>query len=200
MLRLLLIIFCIASYSSANAQLIEFDKLDTATMFSSIKEALENPQKVYRLDLSKKKLTKFPTEILQFSNLNELILDKNKIDSIPSSIASLSNLQRLSIYRNKLVNIDFITVLPNLVEIDLTANYIEAIPSDIANLFKLKVLILQLNTITEFPISMREIKILEKFNLLDNDLNREQQHRIRAMFPDIKVEMSAPCNCNYDEE
>ena len=193
----LLIVFFVANTSFA--QLIDYDKIDTARVYRSMEEANTNPLQVYRLDLSKKKLKVFPKEILTFTNLNELILDKNKLDSIPISISKLLYLQRLSAYKNNLVNIDFITVLPNLTYLDLTANYIEAIPQEISHLQKLRTLILQLNTITEFPNSMSELDLVE-FNLLDNELNHEQQAHVRSLFPNLRVEMSAPCHCNTNDE
>ena len=53
-------------------------------MFHGLEEALQVPaDSVYRLDLSKNKLTDVPKEILKFKNLQELDLSKNKITALP---------------------------------------------------------------------------------------------------------------------
>lgn len=199
MLKFYIITLLLAVINLSNAQLIDYDKIDTAKVYKSIEEALLAPKAVYRLDLTKKKLTTFPSEILQLTNLNELILDKNKLDSIPPTISKLVNLQRISAYRNHLSNISFIIGLPNLVKIDFTTNYIEAIPEGIANLNQLRIINLQLNIVSIFPDELREMQSLEKINLLDNDLNHEQQKRVRTLFSGLKVEMSEPCNCNFED-
>ena len=83
-------------------QVIDYEKLDTARVYTSLEEALVNPSLVYRLDLSKKKLKKIPQEVFILINLNELKLEKNKITDIPSQITGLRHLQRISLSRNRI--------------------------------------------------------------------------------------------------
>lgn len=200
MKNLLFLFILITTGNSSFSQLIDYELLDTAQVFESLEEALENPLKVYRLDLTKNKLKSFPEEILQFVNLNELILDKNRIDSIPPTISKLKNLQHISFFRNGISDITFITSLPNLVRIDFTSNYISTIPEEIWKLKKIKIIILQLNLITKIPDSFGDIEGLEELNLLDLDLNIEQQDRLINLFPTITIKLSEPCYCNYDDD
>ncbi len=62
---------------------------DSTFIYTNLEEALKEPEKVYNLDLSKKKLNEFPMEILKFTNLRSLKLYKNRIDSIPDEISQL---------------------------------------------------------------------------------------------------------------
>ena len=64
--------------------------------------ALENPKEVYVLRLNSKKLTQFPAEITQLSNLEELFLMNNAIQEIPHSILQLKKLRKLILENNQI--------------------------------------------------------------------------------------------------
>lgn len=103
---------------------------DTAYIYRSLSVALANPEKVFRLNLSKHKLKIFPQDIFKLKNLRELDLSKNKIDSIPDEIGTLTNLQRLNLSSNNIVQLpDEIGRLSNLTYLGLNRNEIEAIPN-----------------------------------------------------------------------
>jgi hypothetical protein len=55
-----------------DAQLIEYEQLDTCKVYHSLEEAMLNPSIVYRLDLSKQKLKEFPKEIFLFLEFERL--------------------------------------------------------------------------------------------------------------------------------
>src|SRR5690349_2171333 len=74
---------------------------DTAYIYRSLSAALENPDKVFRLNLSKHKLKVFPADIFKLKNLRDLDLSRNRIDSVPAEIGTLQNLQRLNLSNNK---------------------------------------------------------------------------------------------------
>jgi hypothetical protein len=52
--------------------------LDTCRTFTSIEVARKQPKEVYILDLTKTKLTQFPEEILEMTNLHVLKLGKKQ--------------------------------------------------------------------------------------------------------------------------
>ena len=63
----------------AQQPLLDSLTLDTLTAYTSLEEALKNPELVIKLELRKKGLKVFPKEIIQFTNLQYLDLSKNKI-------------------------------------------------------------------------------------------------------------------------
>lgn len=55
-------------------------------IYTSLEEAKQHPELVYKLDLHKSKLTELPEEIMQFTNLTYLDLSKNKLSELPAWI------------------------------------------------------------------------------------------------------------------
>ena len=146
------------------AQIYSIEQLDTMQVFHSIEKALEAPELVIRLDLTRKRLKSFPEEILQFSNLQELVLNRNKLDSIPKSITQLKHLNILRANRNEIDSFpDYLCKLNKLVILDLSNNYIKSIPDDVYKLKNLEEFIMWSNLIAIFPQSLSR---LEKLRVL----------------------------------
>lgn len=199
-LHIAIVMTFLASGVLSHAQLIDYAKLDTARVYSSLEEALVNPSLVFRLDLSKKKLKEFPQEVFMLINLNELRLDKNKITEIPSQITGLRHLQRLSISRNRIENfIPEVCRLTNLVILDLSDNYLGEIPDGIRRLQSLKELILWSNMIHYFPTELGQLEFLERLDLLHNEMNVHEQDRLKNLLPNTYIHFSEPCNCFFDD-
>ena len=182
--------------SAACAQMIPWKDLDTARVFTDLKIALENREHVLRLDLSRQKLSQFPDEIFQLSNLQDLKLNKCRIVELPDSFHLFPNLQRLQCQHND------ISVIPanllsstNLVVLDLADNVIEVIPNEINQLSKLETLALWDNPITTYPESLTQMNHLKVFDLLNNAMSRETQERLKEGLPNCKIIMSPPCAC-----
>ena len=91
-------------FQSLNAQikLLNLESLDTKEIFYTLLDALETPQRVYRLDLSGKKLTEIPPEIFSFPNLQELNLSQNNITVLPEGLEKIPYLQVLNLSQNKI--------------------------------------------------------------------------------------------------
>jgi len=100
------------------ASLLDDAQLAQLKEFTSLEDALKDPSKVYKLNLSHSGLAEFPMEILQFPNLQSLNLSSNGIEKIPSEIAKLPKLQKLN----------------------LSTNGLKKLPAEIASLKQLKVL------------------------------------------------------------
>jgi Leucine-rich repeat (LRR) protein len=183
------------------AQLIEYEQLDTCKVYHSLEEAMLNPSIVYRLDLSKQKLKEFPKEIFLFLNLNDLKISRNKIIDVPDDIKKLRYLQRLDMQRNAL---DTITVamceLRNLRQLNLSENFITGIPNEIEQMTELKYMILWQNPIEYYPNSLGMLEKLEVLDLLHNLINERTQDRLRNILPKTNIVMSPPCNCGMQEE
>src|SRR4051812_5160034 len=94
--------FTLLGKQEVKAQLLDSLTLDTLTAYTSIEEAMKNPDKVIKLELRRQKLKVFPKEIANFKNIQYLDLSKNSIDELPEEIGVLTNLQYFIISKNKL--------------------------------------------------------------------------------------------------
>lgn len=65
--------------------------------FTSIEEAMKNPDQVKHLDLSLQQLKVLPPEVLQLKNLEYLDLSFNHITDLPAELSSLPNLKVLDL-------------------------------------------------------------------------------------------------------
>ncbi len=175
----------------------QVDVPDSTFIYTDLQEALKEPEKVYNLDLSKKKLNEFPMDILKFTNLRSLKLYKNRIDSIPNEISQLKNLRELNVGLNDLTKFNkAICELTNLEKLVLNQNEIEEVPVEIKNLSKLVHLDMWDNNLFVIPDEIGELKeTLKVFDLQNIQFNTEEQKRIHELLPKTKVEMPPSCNC-----
>ena len=68
--------------------------------YTSLEEALKNPEKVESLTLGWGKLTVFPKEIFRFKNLRRLNLKNNHLSTLPAKITELNQLERIDLSNN----------------------------------------------------------------------------------------------------
>ncbi len=170
--------------------------LDTMRAYTSIEEALKNPDLVIKLELRKKKLKEFPKEILQLKNLQYLDLSKNYIKEIPDEIYELRNLQYFSMSKNNLEMIPKqIGDLTELYYLNLNQNDIGGLPPQIGKLILLRNLDLWSNDITTFPDEMKNMKNLKLLDLRVILIPDNEQSRIQSLLPNTMVYFSPYCKC-----
>ena len=163
--------------------------------FKNIKSTVGKEDQVTELTLSGKKLTKLPEELMSFSNLQKLSIRRSNLDTLPEWLSQLP-ITELRIVKSRLQYIPpVIYQLNGLTTLDLGHNYISEVPSEIAQLKKLEKLNLWGNSIYDLPIEITEMTKLKNIDLRVIDLNRLEQIALREKFPNIKLEMSPPCNC-----
>jgi len=197
-MKWLLIIFFLNCFVSVQAQLLDSLTLDTLNSFTSIEEALKQPDKVIKLELRKKKLKVFPPEIFQFKNLQYLDISKNNLTEIPDSIELLTQLQYLDISKNKLqVFSAKIGKLENLFYLNLNNNEFSAIPVTIGNLIKLRSFDLWSNNLDVFPESLSKLKSLRVMDLRAILISDKEQSRIKSLLPRATIHFSPSCNCKW---
>jgi len=178
------------------AQLLDTASLLAQPVYDNLQEALQNPDKVYRLDLRRNKLKTFPFEILKLKNLQELDLSKNNLKELPEEIGKLTNLQVLNVAGNKLQYLpDSIGELKNLKKFVGSRNNLIAIPKRIGDLQNLEILDLWENELSTFPDELSKLKKLRWMDLRVILLNDEYQARIRTLLPDTKIFFSPSCKC-----
>ena len=181
----------------ASAQsLLDSASLLASPVYDNLEEALKNSDKVYRLDLRKKKLKIFPKEILQLKKLQELNLSKNQLKELPGELGTLTNLQVLNVSGNKLQYLpDSIGELKNLKKFVGSRNSLIAIPKRIGDLHNLEVLDLWENDLSVFPEELSKLKKLRWVDLRVILIDDNVQERIRQLLPNTKIFFSPSCHC-----
>ncbi len=169
----------------------------TNKIFYSLEETKNvSVDSVFRIDLSKQKLTKVPDEVLRFKNLKELHLNKNKLTALPKRLVNLKYLSILNLSKN-----DF-SVFPsplcsmeNLTILNLSKNDIEVIPDCIGQLKNIEILDLYLNPLSGLPNSISELKKLKVLDLRGINFSTKTQVYIQNLIPWAKVEFNTGCDC-----
>lgn len=195
----LFLFFCfLLSFSHLQAQENDSIPINQSPdkIYTSLTQALANPDSVFRLDLSRKKLKNIPEEVFGFKNLYELNISRNHLDSIPSAIGRLTNLHLLKASNNRLTGLPAsIGKLTSLRQLDLNRNLIVTLPPEIGKLLNLEKIELWDNEINDLPEEMKNLKQLQILELRGILFTDDQQERIRKMIPDCRVYFSPSCLC-----
>ena len=177
-------------------QLLDTAALMAQPVYDNLNEALQKPNQVYRLDLSKKKLKTFPIEILKFKNLQELDLSKNKLDSLSEKIGLLFNLQILNVSGNKLIYLpDSIGELKNLKKLVASKNKLLALPKRIGDCENLEVLDLWSNEFSVFPDEMSKLKKVRWMDLRNMTIDDKEREHLNQILPKTKIFLDPSCHC-----
>lgn len=107
--------------------------------YTSLEEALKNPDKVESLTLGWQKLTVFPKEIFRFKNLKRLNLKNNHLSSLPAKITTLNKLERIDLSNNwfkklpqgldKLPKLERLYLMRNPIAKELRADIAKKLPN-----------------------------------------------------------------------
>ncbi len=182
---------------------IESDSLQTFKEYNSIEEALENPEKVYRLNLSNQDIT-IPNETwLKFKNLEYLSLKNDHLKEIPKAIGLLENLKILDLSGNDFnvlpktfsrlqnlqelflndetnfsldQNINILKPLANLRILHLENDALVTLPKNFRQLNQLELLYLNNNNLGEIPFEIYGLKKLKYLDIHNNKLNLPSQY------------------------
>lgn len=134
--------------------------------YNSIEDAMREPDKVYKLNLSDQKIKEFPTEVFNFPNLHMLNLSNNKIKEVPSDINRLPYLTMLNLYNNKIrILHSNMQDLSELRKLYLGRNKLVYAPAFMGGLGKLRHLDLTRNFVTPYELANLQYQ-LPKCNIL----------------------------------
>lgn len=180
----------------AHAQLLPQIALDSVRTFRSLNRALQHPDSVYRLDLSKQKLKEVPEEVRQFKNLNALDLGRNKLKELPGWMNELQYMQEFSAGRNKFTKIpNAVCQWKHLKRLDMHQNRIEGLPKCMGGLKELYSLDLWSNDLEDFPDEISGMESLRFLDLRVIQYSQGEMDRITSLLPSVKIFFSQPCNC-----
>lgn len=182
------------------SQTITVDSAQINKEYSNLEEALKNPEKVYRLNLSNQKvqvpkdawskfvnleflsfkndhLEEIPQEISLLKKLKVLDLSGNDFTTLPKSFSELYNLEELFLNDEKKfnlnANIDIISFLPRLKILHLENDSLLKLPKNIFKLNHLEKLFLNSNSFSEIPNELRSLNHLQYLDMKDNKIRPE---------------------------
>lgn len=183
---LLLPFFCISQ-----------ENLSNEYVFTSLDEAMRQPDDVKVLQLKRKRLNGIPPEVYTFKNLKYLDLSSNRIKIIPERLSRLTQLEVLILSNNRIDNIpESIGDMKNLIKLDLSRNNLFELPRTIGDLIYLKELILWTNNIYSLPYEISRLDgRLEFLDMRSILINKEEQEAIRKLLPNVTIKFDRPCNC-----
>lgn len=134
---------------------------------------LADAEKIVRLDLSFKNLTKIPAYIHLLSGLKELNLSYNYLRVLPKELGDLKKLRVLDLGYNHfteipgcIFNLEFLEML------NLEANHITKLPKEIGHLRELLDFNMFANQITEIPLEIGALTKLVRLNMAVNQINK----------------------------
>ncbi len=115
--------------------------------YKSLQDALKEPAKVHRLNLSSQNLTEIPGEVSRLPNLYHLNLSTNQVRQLSPALFGLTHLEELHLQSNLLTEIPAeIAKLKNLRELYLKTNLLKSLPLDaLVKLKKLEILMIKDN-------------------------------------------------------
>lgn len=166
-------------------------------VYTDLKEALKNPKSVKRLDLSKQKLSRIPSEVFtSFPNMYELVLSKNKLKTLPDELGNLRNLRILKLDRNKFESLpETIGRLEKLEVLDVNRSDLYYLPESIGNCHSLERIIAWDTNLITLPNSLKKCHSLGYIDLRNIEFSSSLQEELKTMLAGVKIEFTNSCNC-----
>ncbi|MFH0866760.1 MAG: leucine-rich repeat domain-containing protein [Bacteroidota bacterium] len=183
---------------NVKAQRLDSTALAEEPEYNDLSEALQNPDKVYKLNLRKQKLKEIPKDVFKLKNLQELNVSKNKLKDLPKNLDTLKNLEVINASANDIDTL-FAEIgnCSQLKKLILNQNVIAHLPSTIGNLTHLIFLDMWGNEIQEFPKEISKLQnTLKVVDLRVINIHDDMQEEIVKLLPNTKFFFSLSCNCN----
>lgn len=182
-----------------DAQARSPEELQSEKIYTSLEEAMLEPENVFRLKLKKcKKCDSLPEQVFQLYNLQELNISRLKIKKLNVNISKLTRLQFLNVSNNKLKYLpESIGQLKELKSLIINRNKIEALPASIASLNKLTLIDAWDNPLYSLPPEIEQIsKNLRTLDLRQIPLKERELEEMERLLPLTNIIFTSVCECN----
>jgi tetratricopeptide (TPR) repeat protein len=200
-----------SAFNVEPVNMMDLDALENMNGFTSLEEALKNPDAVIKLDLQNNGMRTLPPEIGRFRNLQYLNVSRNQLSELPREIGNLTKLQVLNASGNQIDVIPSeLRRLQSLKQLNLATNLLKKLPPEIGNLTKLefldasenrlaqmpaaiglaanlRTLYLRTNSLTTLPAEIGKLKRLRDLDVDDNFFTEDEINNIFATLPDTNV-------------
>ena len=171
---------------------------DNGKTYTSLEEALMEPQNVYRLKLTKLPAKdSLPDELFQLTELRELTVKGCKLWTVNVQIDKLVHLQYLDLDKNKLVRLpESLGNLSNLHYLIVSRNFLETFPNSISKLKHLTSIDAWNNPLYVLPESIKEIgKTLKTLDLRQIPLTQSEYLIMKELLPETEILFTDICEC-----
>ncbi|MGB1384002.1 MAG: leucine-rich repeat domain-containing protein [Flavobacteriales bacterium] len=177
----------------APTDLVWYDDVESAV------QAQRAGNVVLAVDLSRKRLRELPADLRLLTDLSYLIVSRNKLASVPEWALEMTDLKALVADYNRFEEFpQELLRMPHLKQVSLGENFLRAIPLDIDAMVDLEILSLWGNVVARFPASLGNLEHLQVLDLLHNEMTVDEQDQLKALLPDVQLNLSEPCNCEFD--
>lgn len=197
MKKSLFIFLIILINNNIQAQILSSEALNQEPVYTTLEEAMVNPQLVRRLKL-KIRTDTIPDEIFLMTNLQELTLSRCRLLFIDERIGNLKKLQYLNLSHNHLIRLpESLGQLTELQTLIICRNMIEALPESISNLTKLTYIDAWENPLYSFPESISDLQnTLKVIDLRQVPLKNSELEKMEQLLPFTDIKITSTCECN----
>lgn len=171
---------------------------DNGKTYTSLEEALQEPQNVYRVKLTKLPARdSLPAELFQLTELRELTVKGCKLWTVNKQIDKLTHLQYLDLDKNKLVRLpESIGNLSDLRILIVSRNLLETLPNTISNLKQLTTIDAWNNPLYVLPESISELgNTLQTLDLRQIPLTKSEYLVMKEQLPKTNILFTDICEC-----
>ena len=197
----ILLSFIVTTLSLCDAQknsLILYSTTDDGKVYSSLEEALQEPQNVYRLKLTKlAQRDSLPEELFKLTELRELTIKGCRLCIVNQKINLLTHLQYLNLDHNKLVRLpESIGMLQDLRTLVVSRNLLETFPDAIAKLKNLVTIDAWDNPLYVLPESISQLaSTLQTLDLRQIPITKSEYEAMERLLPKTQILFTDICEC-----
>jgi len=193
----LFVVICITSMAQ-KSPVIYYDSTDNGKTYTSLEEALMEPQKVYRLKLTKlANRDSLPEELFTLTELRELTVKGCRLCVLNQNIDKLTKLESLDLDKNRLLRLpESIGNLKNLKFLCISRNLLETFPSSISKMNGLSYIDAWDNPLYILPKSIISLQnSLKTLDLRQIPLTKSEYQAMKELLPYTDILFTNICEC-----
>ncbi len=194
----LLLCGCLIPALAQRAPQVLYGPHDNGKTYTSLEEALTEPQQVYRLKLTKlPERDSLPETLFQLTELRELTIKGCRLCVLNCNICKLSRLEYLNLDKNKLVRLpDAVGRLKHLRNLVVSRNLLETLPESVAGMNSLEYVDAWGNPLYVLPESITALKhTLKVLDLRQIPLTKSEYDAMEILLPYTEILFTDICEC-----